>query len=140
MRQERESKRLVFGLGIDYYFVDYIEWGYSVNIEILKLTFNRGVAFRGRSKLANWTALIRAFRDQAFGGNMSRRAAVEAQITVHPTLSFLWGKFASFLSTSRMSRGYFDFSVILDFLDAWVSVIAPISREGPCPLVGLGSP
>src|SRR6266581_1077440 len=61
---------------------------------------------------------------------MSRRAAVEAQITVHPTLSFLWGKFASFLSTSRMSRGYFDFSVILDFLDAWVSVIAPISPRG----------
>ena len=53
MRQERESKRLVFGLGIDYHFVDHIEWGYGVNIEILELTFNRGVAFRGRSELAN---------------------------------------------------------------------------------------
>src|SRR6266581_1180602 len=63
---------------------------------------------------------------------MSCRAAVEAQITVHPTLSFLWGKFASFpcRSASQVSRGYFDFSVILDFLDAQVSVTAPISLRG----------
>jgi len=55
MRQERESKRLVFGLGIgiDYHFVDYIERGHGINIEILELTFNRGFASRGRSELAN---------------------------------------------------------------------------------------
>src|SRR6266705_4884437 len=117
MRQERESKRLVFGLGIDYHFVDYIEWGYGVNIEILELTFNRGVAFRGRSELAKWTARIRAFRDRAFGGNMSRCAAVEAQIAVHPTLSFLWGKFASFPGRSALcvSCSYLDFVVVLEF-------------------------
>src|SRR6266567_6772614 len=96
MRQERESKRLVFGLGIDYHFVDHIEWGYGVNIEILELTFNRGVAFRGRSELAKWTARIRAFRDRAFGGDMSSSATVKAQITIHSALSFLWGKFAPF--------------------------------------------
>jgi len=55
MQQERESKRLVFGLGvrIDYHFVDYIERGYGIDIEILELTFNREFTFRGRSKLAN---------------------------------------------------------------------------------------
>src|SRR6266567_7729663 len=63
---------------------------------------------------------------------MSRRAAVEAQITVHPVLSFLWGKFAPFpcRSTSWVSRGYLDFGVILDFLDVRVSVTAPISLRG----------
>src|SRR6266705_6172880 len=63
---------------------------------------------------------------------MSHRATVEAQITVHPTLSFLWGKFASFpcCSASRVSRGYLDFGVIFDFLDARVSVTAPISPRG----------
>jgi len=40
MRQERESKRLVFSLGVDYHFVDHIERGYGVDIEILKLAFN----------------------------------------------------------------------------------------------------
>jgi len=40
MQQESDLKRLVFALGIDYHFVDYIEWGYRVNIEILELTFN----------------------------------------------------------------------------------------------------
>jgi len=53
MRQERELKRPVFGLGVDYHFVDYVKWSDSVNIEILKLTFDRGFAFRGRSELAN---------------------------------------------------------------------------------------
>ena len=53
MRQERESKRLVFVFEVDYHFVDYMEWGYCVDIEILNLTFNRGFAFRGRSDLAN---------------------------------------------------------------------------------------
>src|SRR5712691_4558950 len=132
MRQERESKRLVFGLGIDYHFVDYIEWGYGVNIEILELTFNRGFAFRGRSELAKWTAHMRAFRDRAFGGDMSCSATVEAQITVHSALSFLWGKFAPFLccSASWVSCGYLDFGAILDFLDAWGSVTAPISPRG----------
>jgi len=40
MRQERGSKRLVFGLQIDYHFVDYVEWSDGVDIEILELTFN----------------------------------------------------------------------------------------------------
>src|SRR6266581_6783340 len=132
MQQESQSKRLVFGLGINYHFVDYIEWGYSVNIEILKLTFNRGFAFRGRSELAKWTAHIRAFRDRAFGGDMSCSATVEAQITVHSALSFLWGKFAPFpcCPVSWVSRSYLDFGVILDFLDACGSVTAPISPRG----------
>ena len=63
---------------------------------------------------------------------MSRRAAVEAQITVHPALSFLWGKFAPFpcRSASWVRRGYLDFGVVFDFLDTWVSVTAPISPRG----------
>ena len=40
MQQESESKRLVFGLHVDYHFVDHIERCHGVNIEILKLTFN----------------------------------------------------------------------------------------------------
>src|SRR6266705_5243600 len=63
---------------------------------------------------------------------MSHRATVEAQITVHLALSFLWGKFASFpcCSASWVSRGYLGFGVILDFLDVRVSVTAPISLRG----------
>src|SRR6266581_3003089 len=63
---------------------------------------------------------------------MSSSAAVEAQITVHSALSFLWGKFAPFPcgATSWVSRGYLDFGVVFDFLDAWVSVTAPISPRG----------
>ena len=63
---------------------------------------------------------------------MSCRAAVEAQISVHPALSFLWGKFAPFpwFSALWVGRGYLDFGFILDFLDAWVSVTAPISPRG----------
>jgi len=40
MQQERRLKRLVFGLQIDYHFVDYVEWCHGIDIEILKLTFN----------------------------------------------------------------------------------------------------
>jgi len=35
MQQESESKRLVFRLQIDYHFVNDIEWGYRIDIEIL---------------------------------------------------------------------------------------------------------
>src|SRR6266581_8122225 len=63
---------------------------------------------------------------------MSRCATVEAQITVHLALSFLWGKFAPFpcCSASGVSRGYLDFGIILDFLDVRVSVTVPISPRG----------
>src|SRR6266705_590419 len=63
---------------------------------------------------------------------MSCSATVEAQITVHSALSFLWGKFAPFLccSASWVRRGYLDFGIILDFLDAWGSVTTPISPRG----------
>jgi len=63
---------------------------------------------------------------------MSSSAAVEAQITVHPALSFLWGKFTPFpwCSASWVSRSYLNFGVILDFLDARVSVTVPISLRG----------
>src|SRR6266581_4487561 len=63
---------------------------------------------------------------------MSSGAAVEAQITVHSALSFLWGKFAPFpcCSASWVSRSYLDFGVVFDFLDTWVLVTAPISPRG----------
>ena len=72
---------------------------------------------------------------------MSSSATVEAQITVHSALSFLWGKFALFpcCSASWVSRGYLDFGVIFDFLDAWVSVTAPISPRGTLSSSGVSS-
>ena len=78
MLQESELKRLVFGLQIDYHFVDYIECYYSINIEVLYPALDREIAFRGRSELANWISGIRASRDWAIDCNMSRVATVEA--------------------------------------------------------------
>jgi len=73
---------------------------------------------------------------------MSCCATVEAQITVHPALSFLWGKFTLFpcRSASWVSRGYLDFGVVFNFLDAWVSVTAPISPRGTLSSSGVSGP
>jgi len=78
MRQESGLKRLVFSLGVNHHFINYIEWGDSIYIEILKLAFNRGFAFRGHSELANRTALIGASGEWTINLDMSSGAAVEA--------------------------------------------------------------
>jgi len=129
MQQERESKRLVFSLGIDYHFVNYIKWSDSINIKILKLAFDRGFAFRGRSKLANRIASIRALGDWTIDCNMSGGTAVETKVICPVALSFLFGEFSSLpcRPSFGLGCGYFNFGVFFDFLDSWVLVSSPIS-------------
>jgi len=129
MRQERDLKRLVFGLSVDYHFVDYIKWSDHVNIEILKLAFDRSFAFRGRSELVNCIALIRASGDWAVDCDMSGGSAIETKVICSAAVSFCFSEFSvlSWCPSFGLGCGDFDFGVVFDFLDSWVLVSSPIS-------------
>jgi len=129
MRQERESKRLVFGLGVDYHFVDYIKWSDCVNTEILELAFNRGFAFRGRSELANCIALIRSSGDRTIDCDMSGGSAIETKVICSAAVSFRFSEFSapSWCPSFGLGHSDFNFGVFLNFLDSWVLVSFPIS-------------
>jgi len=129
MRQERESKRLVFSLGVDYHFVDYIKWSDRVNIEILELAFDRGFAFRGRSELANCIALIRTSGDRTIDCDMSGGTAIETKVICSAVVSFRFSEFSPlpWRPSFGLGRGDFNFGIFFDFLDSWVLVASPVS-------------
>jgi len=129
MRQERELKRLVFGLGIDYHFVNYRKWSDGIDIEILELAFNRGFAFRGRSELANCIAFIRASGDRTIDRDMSGGTAIETKVICSAAVSFRFSEFSAlpWCPSFGLGHGDFDFGVVLDFLDSWVLVSSPVS-------------